>query len=79
MGHTPFRQRSGAGGEILSRKIVEPARFDRSRIALFYAIPAINTAATDRLGLIITRTDAWESSDPIGAYTIVLHPAATTP
>ena len=40
----------------------------------FYVIPAIETAVTNRLGLIITRLDAQESSDPKGAYTIVLYP-----
>jgi hypothetical protein len=40
---------------------------------LFYAIPEIDTTEYNRLGLIITRVDAEESSDPIGEYTIVLH------
>jgi hypothetical protein len=39
---------------------------------LFYTISAIDTAAYNRLGLIITRVDARESADPVGAYTIVL-------
>ena len=39
---------------------------------LVTVIPAIDTAAYNRLGLIITRVDARESSDPVGAYTIVL-------
>ena len=39
---------------------------------LAYVIPAINTTAYNRLGLIITRVDANEGSDPVGAYTIVL-------
>jgi hypothetical protein len=39
---------------------------------LVYIIPAIDTAAYNRLGLIITRVDAKENSDPVGAYTIVL-------
>jgi hypothetical protein len=39
---------------------------------LLHVIPAINTTAYNRLGLIITRFDAEESSDPIGEYTIVL-------
>lgn len=46
---------------------------------LIYTIPAIDMAATDRLGLVITRTDARESSDPVGEYTIVLHPGTTAP
>jgi hypothetical protein len=41
---------------------------------LFYVIPAINTAECNQLGLVITRIDAQESSDPEGAYTVVLHP-----
>jgi hypothetical protein len=40
---------------------------------LFYVTPAIDTSTYNRLGLIITRLDATESSDPIGEYTIVLH------
>jgi hypothetical protein len=41
--------------------------------SLFYVIPARNPAEFNRLGLIITRLDARESSDPIGAYTIKLN------
>jgi hypothetical protein len=40
-------------------------------------IPAIDTAAANRLGLIITRVDANESSDPVGAYTVLLHAGAS--
>jgi hypothetical protein len=43
---------------------------------LFYVIPAIDTAEYNRLGLIITRLDSNESSDPTGQYTIALHPDA---
>ena len=39
---------------------------------LSYVIPAIDTSAYNRLGLIITRPDAHESSDPVGEYTIIL-------
>jgi hypothetical protein len=39
-----------------------------------YIIPAIDTAEYNSLGLIITRTDAQESLDSEGAYTVVLHP-----
>jgi hypothetical protein len=45
---------------------------------LFYVIPAIDRAEFNRLGLIITRVDSSESSDPIGEYTIVLHPDAAS-
>jgi hypothetical protein len=41
---------------------------------LCYVIPAINTAECNRLGLVINRIDAKESSDPEGAYTIGLTP-----
>jgi hypothetical protein len=41
---------------------------------LSYVISAINTAECNRLGLVITRTDAQESLDPEGSYTVVLHP-----
>jgi hypothetical protein len=37
---------------------------------LSYVIPAVDTSVYNRLGLIITRVDAMESSDPIGEYTI---------
>jgi hypothetical protein len=37
-----------------------------------YAIPAIDTAESDRLGMIITRVDTNERSDPVGAYTIFM-------
>jgi hypothetical protein len=43
---------------------------------LAYTIPAIDTAGVDRLGLIITRVDANEGSDPAGEYTILLHAGA---
>jgi hypothetical protein len=41
---------------------------------LRYTIPALDTAAYDRLGLVIIRVDARESADPNGAYTLVLSP-----
>jgi hypothetical protein len=37
-----------------------------------YAIPSVDTGAYDRLALIITRLDSDESTDPIGAYEIVM-------
>jgi hypothetical protein len=43
---------------------------------LIYTIPAVDTTAYNRLGLIITRLDAKEASDPVGEYTIVLHAEA---
>jgi hypothetical protein len=41
---------------------------------LSYVIPAVDTTQVNRLGLIITRIDADESLDPVGAYTIELRP-----
>jgi hypothetical protein len=38
------------------------------------SIPALRTAVYDRLGLIVTRLDAREAADRVGAYAIVLHP-----
>ena len=35
---------------------------------------ALNVAISEARGEIITRVDAGESSDPVGAYTIVLRP-----
>jgi hypothetical protein len=37
-------------------------------------ISGIDTGAYNRLGLIITRLDSEEDSDPVGVYTIVLQP-----
>jgi hypothetical protein len=39
---------------------------------LVYTIPEIDTGLANRLGLIITRLDSDEASDPVGAYTITL-------
>jgi hypothetical protein len=39
---------------------------------LVYTIPALDGAAYNRLGLVITRLDAQEASEPAGEYTIVL-------
>ena len=41
---------------------------------LVYVIPAIDMTKFNKLGLVITRLDAKEGSDPIGAYSIVLQP-----
>ena len=38
-----------------------------------YRLPAIDTTEFNRLGLLITGTDAGEGSEPEGAYTIVLY------
>lgn len=43
---------------------------------LSYTIPAIDKSECNRLGLIITRTDPKESSDPDGEYTILVRPGA---
>jgi len=40
--------------------------------AYVYALPAIDAAESDRLGLIITRLDAGERSDQEGAYTVIV-------
>jgi hypothetical protein len=44
---------------------------------LTYVIPQIRTAACNRLGLILTRLDTQEASDPIGQYTILLQPGVS--
>jgi hypothetical protein len=41
---------------------------------LLYTIPEIDTGLANRLGLIITRLDSDEASDPVGAYTLRLQP-----
>jgi hypothetical protein len=42
---------------------------------LVYTLPALELDQVDRLGLIITRLDAQESTDPAGDYTLILSPA----
>jgi hypothetical protein len=37
-----------------------------------YAIPQLDTMAYDRLAVIVARVDGGESSDPVGAYTVVV-------
>jgi hypothetical protein len=41
---------------------------------LLYAASEIDTDKTNRLGLIITRLDSEEDSDPVGAYSLILQP-----
>jgi hypothetical protein len=41
-----------------------------------YVILAIDVTTYNRLGLIITRVDAKENSDPVGEYTILLRASA---
>ena len=55
--------------QITSTEILTRANSDGH---LFYIIPEVNTTAYNRLGLIITRLDAEEISDPVGEYAIVL-------
>jgi hypothetical protein len=40
--------------------------------SFLHTIPQVDTSTYDRLALIITRVDAQEESDPVGAYTIIL-------
>jgi hypothetical protein len=40
-----------------------------------FDIPEIDIGEANRLGLIITRLDSEEDSDPVGAYSIVLQPS----
>jgi hypothetical protein len=42
--------------------------------AFVYVLPQIDTAQYQRLALIITRVDADEELDRVGAYTSVLRP-----
>lgn len=44
---------------------------------LSYTIPAIDLSQYKRPGVIITRLDAKEHSDPAGEYTILLRPDGT--
>jgi len=68
-GTGPRPQRIPAG--VTTTEILTRANPDGH---LSYVIPAIDTSAYNRLGLIIMRFDATESSDPIGEYTILLFP-----
>ena len=56
-------------GQALAPEVL-PAGDADGRVVV--AIPATDLAQSNRLGLIITRVDADESSDPVGAYTIRL-------
>jgi hypothetical protein len=40
----------------------------------FYTIPEIRANVYSRLGVVITRLDTEETSDPVGEYTIALYP-----
>lgn len=65
-------------GQSLAMQAVPPGPVKRIGPdgAFVHIIPSIDTAGYDMLGLIITRIDARERQDPIGAYTIVLRPDA---
>jgi hypothetical protein len=67
----------GAGPQRVSTQTTAPEvlRADENG-RLSYVISVIDTTAFNRLGLIITRVDANESSDFVGAYTIVLSAGA---
>jgi hypothetical protein len=43
---------------------------------LVYTISEIDVEAYNRLGLVVTRLDSQEDLDPVGAYTIALHPGS---
>jgi hypothetical protein len=43
---------------------------------LVYEIPAGEMEAYNRLAVIITRVDAFEGADPIGAYTLIVSPSS---
>jgi hypothetical protein len=59
--------------------VLDPAAEGQPLAIEFHPAPGadakFNTTAYNRLGLIITRFDANEDSDPAGEYTILLPPA----
>ncbi len=65
------------GSQMRLQPVAPPEQLARNATDghLTYAISEIDTDETSRLGLIITRLDSEEGSDPIGAYTIVLRPS----
>lgn len=63
----------GEGTKPQRVMVPEPLVNTNADGSLSYTIPIIDTRTHNRLGLIITRVDANEGSDPVGAYTIVLH------
>ena len=64
--------RGQAGIAQVVRSAQFPARFTGSHLT--FDIPEVDIGKANRLGLIITRLDSEEISDPVGAYTIVLQP-----
>jgi hypothetical protein len=65
---------TSGGSERRLIPVGAPEQFTAQTIAgkLLYEIPEIDTVVANRLGLIITRLDSEEVSDPVGAYTITL-------
>ncbi len=64
------------GGEAARSAVPETLESTGADGQLVYAVPAIDATAYNRLGLVITRLDAGEGTDPEGAYTVVLGPVA---
>jgi|GEM_PF-3756579 len=64
------------GSRELLLPVSAPGGLDRGSTEghLRYTIPEIGTGVDNRLGLIITRLDSEEDSDPVGAYTLILQP-----
>jgi hypothetical protein len=64
-------------GEMGQLQVVNAAQLANRVIDrhLRFAISEIDTGKINRLGLIISRLDSEEDSDPVGAYTIVLQPS----
>jgi hypothetical protein len=71
-GRTPDPELLTAGSPVL--EAVEQTGPDGQRV---YLLPEIDTAAHERLGLILTRVDAGEGLDGDGAYAIVLRPGGS--
>jgi hypothetical protein len=61
----------GTGEQIGPQESLEGIEGDGQFV---YSVSEIDTTAHSRLSLVITRADAAEGTDPVGAYTIVLSP-----
>jgi hypothetical protein len=74
--HLADSQRGDNPQHVMTRAVaVEVPPMDgHGNRRFMYDIPAIDRAAYNRLGLIITRLDAQETSEPRGEYTILLRP-----
>jgi hypothetical protein len=71
-------QKLGGSGMSSQRMVqVSPPEMLRNEVpdaTLSLSIPAVELDTYNRIGIIITRVDAREHLDPVGAYTLVVNP-----